>query len=239
MCARAHWAQAALGKTNAICARWLMLTFIDGVACGRIREKTFISKGLWLFGGTIKPHKQQLYSDRLTVFSYSFYLREKAYFIHLLKINIWRCVAKKLYILSQNLNVIKLFEVFWSVFSPIFSECYFVCKKGTLHNLLAARTCANASLIFFLMCARAQWSWATLGKPTPSAHTAHAVKTWSSNVHRWGCVRADSRDFISRGTLVIWWGKEPRKQQVYSKRLAVFSGSFLFIVKERLISFIC
>ena len=149
MCARAHWAQAALGKTNAICARWLMLTFIDGVACGRIREKTFISKGLWLFGGAIKPHKQQLDSHRLTVFSYSFYLREKAYFIHLLKINIWRCVAKKLYILSQNLNVIKLFEVFWSVFSPIFSECYFVCKKGTLHNLLAARTCANASLIFF------------------------------------------------------------------------------------------
>ena len=124
----------------------------------------------------------------------------------------------------------------------IFFECYFASQKmqknGTLHNLFATKTCECFSY-FFSMCARAHWARATLGKPMPSAHTAHAVETWSSDVHRWGCVCADSRDFISRGTLVIWWGKEPHKQQLYSKRLTVFSYSFLFIVKERLISFIC
>ena len=95
---------------------------------------------------------------------------------------------------------------------------------------------ANASLFFSKNGDKLHWR--------NQCHLREMINDWTrrrhvrlGNVHRWRCMRADSRkDFISEGLWLFDWQKRPHRQHI-DPRDGVFIF-LLFIVEEERLSFI-
>ena len=156
----------------------------------------------------------------------------------------WRCVAKKnVHFISKILNVtVQICELdknLWESTVYIFG-CSCVGEKGTLHNFFATKNKCEcfSCFYFYFISKRHKLHWGN------QCHLREMINDWSrrghvrlGNVHRWRCMRADSRkDFISEGLWLFDWQKDPTDS--ISTAWRCFHIPFLFIVEEERLYFI-